>query len=212
MLRRKRPSAMGADQCVVEHRAHIVFGQLFALGDFVRTPESVEEVDKRDAGFERCSLRDEREIHDLLDRVRSEHRPAGLPYSHDVLMIAKDRERLGGKGAGRHVEHRGSQLARNLIHVGDHEKQALRRGESGRQRAGLQSAVNRARRAAFALHLHDGRNGPPDVWLALRRPLIGPFPHRRRRGDGINSDDFISLLGNVCSRFVPIDSDFCSNH
>ena len=40
----------------------------------------------------------------------------------------------------------GRQLARDLVHVGDHQQQALRGGEGGGQRARLQRAVDGARR------------------------------------------------------------------
>ena len=45
------------------------------------------------------------------------------------------------------------------------------------KRSGLQGAMERARGAAFALHLDHGRDGTPDVGLAFRRttgPTIRP--------------------------------------
>ncbi len=44
------------------------------------------------------------------------------------------------------VEDRRRQLAGDLVHVGDHQQQALRRREGRRQRAGLQRAVHARRR------------------------------------------------------------------
>ena len=41
---RERAGAMGADQVVVDHGAHVVGGKLFDLGHFVRGAEAVEEV------------------------------------------------------------------------------------------------------------------------------------------------------------------------
>ena len=49
--------------------------------------------------------------------------------------------------------HERRQLARDLVHVGDHQQQALRRREGGRERARLQRAVDRAGRARLRLHL-----------------------------------------------------------
>jgi hypothetical protein len=40
------------------------------------------------------------------------------------------------------VEDGAGQLARDLVHIGDHQQQALRGGEGGGQRAGLQRAVH----------------------------------------------------------------------
>ena len=45
-------------------------------------------------------------------------------------------------------------------------------------RAGLQHAVDRADRAAFALHFHDAGDGAPEILFAFRRPLVAPL------GDG----------------------------
>ena len=82
---------------------------------------------------------------------------------HDIGMIAKDRERLGGQGAGGNMEDGRGQLAGDLEHVGDHQQQALRGGEGGGQRAGLQGAVHCARGAAFGLHFDDQWDGAPQV-------------------------------------------------
>ena len=67
------------------------------------------------------------------------------------------------------------QLAGDLVHVGDHQQQALRRGEGGGERAGLQRAVEGAGGAAFALHLDHRRHGAPDVRLLPRRTTGRPI-------------------------------------
>ena len=82
-------------------------------------------------------------------------REAGLPAGHHVGVVAEDRERVRGQRPRRDVHAERRQLAGDLVHVGDHQQQALRRGERRRQRAGLQRAVHRARRAALRLHLDD---------------------------------------------------------
>ena len=46
-------AAVGQHQLVVDHRPHVVDGQLLDLVDLVRGAEAVEEVDERHAGFER---------------------------------------------------------------------------------------------------------------------------------------------------------------
>src|SRR5581483_8739633 len=66
--------------------------------------------------------------------------------------------------------------------------------------------------AAFALHFDDLRDGAPDVRLALGRPLVAPFAHRRRRSDRINCDNFIDLVGHVSRGFVAVDRYFRSSH
>ena len=91
-------------------------------------------------------------------------REAGRAGGHHVAVVAENRERLRGQRPGRDVEHRGGQFARDLVHVGDHQQQALRCGEGGGERTGLQRAVQRAGRAAFALHLDHGWHACPRCW------------------------------------------------
>ena len=75
---------------------------------------------------------DEGDVHRLLDVVGSELGPAGRARRHDILVVAVDREGMGGDGAGGDVEYGRRALARDLVHVGDHQEEALRRGEGGR--------------------------------------------------------------------------------
>ena len=75
------------------------------------------------------------------------------------------------------------------------------------ERAGLQRAVHRAGRAAFALHLDHRGDGAPDIGLAVRPPIGRPLAHRRRRRDRINRDDFVGLMRDVRGRFVAVDGD-----
>ena len=96
---------------------------------------------------------------------------------HHVLVVAEDGERLGGDGAGGHVEDGAGQFAGDLVHIGDHQQQALRGGEGGGQGAGLQRAVHSSRRAAFGLHLDHSGDGAPEVLFALGRPFVGKFTH-----------------------------------
>ena len=84
---------------------------------------------------------------------------------HDIRVVAEDGQGLRGDRASRDMKDGRRQLARDLVHVGDHQQQALRRGKRRRQRAGLQCAVDRAGGAAFALHLDNLGHGAPDVRL-----------------------------------------------
>ena len=94
-------------------------------------------------------------------------RKAGLPAGHDVGVVAEDRQRVGGQRARRDVDDERRQLAGDLVHVGDHQQQALRGREGRGQRAGLQRAVDGAGGAAFGLHLDHLRDRAPDVLLPL---------------------------------------------
>ena len=128
---------MLTDEGLGQHGAHVFEGELLNLGDFMGGAEAVKEMHEGNARFEGCGLGDEGRVHDLLNIVGGQQHPAGLADGHDVLMIAKDGQALGGDGAGRHMDDTRRKLAGNLVHVGDHEQQALRRGEGGRQAAAL---------------------------------------------------------------------------
>jgi hypothetical protein len=120
---------------------------------------------------------------------------------------------LGRQRAGGDVEDRGGEFAGDLVHVRDHQQQALRRREGRGQRTGLEGAVNRAGRAAFRLHLDHRRDRSPEVLGARRGPGIGPFAHRRRRGDGVDGDDFAQLVGDAGDGFVAVEGvEFLLTH
>ena len=92
------------------------------LAHFMRGAEAVEEVNERDAGLQRGDLRHQRQIVNLLDGVRAEHRPARRAAGHHVGVVAKDRQRVGGQRAGRHVHGRRGQFTGNLEHIGNHQQ------------------------------------------------------------------------------------------
>ena len=204
MIGRESALAMLEDAIHIDHGAEIVVVEDFDLVDLVRGAEAVEEMEEGDAGFERGGMGDEGEVHRLLHGIRGEHGVAGGAAEHDIAVVAEDGERVRGDGAGGDVEGGGRQLAGDLIHVGDHEQQALRSGEGGGQGSGLQGAVDGAGGAAFALHFGDLRDRAPDVELALGGPLIGPLAHVGRRSDGIDGDDFIDAISDAGNRFVAI--------
>ncbi len=157
-------------------------------------------------------MRDERNVHHFLHRVGAQQRKAGLTSGHHVAVITKDRKRLHRQRPRADVKHGREQLAGELVHIGDHQEQALAGGERGGERAGLRRAMHRARRAAFALHLDDRRHSAPDVRLALRRPLIGPFAHGRGRRDGINGDDFAHVMCDIRRRLIRVERYLDSWH
>ena len=70
-------------------------------------------------------------------------------------MIAEDGQGMISQGTGGNVEHARQQLAGDLVHVGDHQQQALGCGVGGGQRAALKGAVYRAGGAGFRLHFRD---------------------------------------------------------
>jgi hypothetical protein len=205
VLRRQRTGAVCGDQVGVEHGAHGVGFDRDDLRHFVRGAEAVEEMDHRDAPGKRSRLRDHGHVLRLLRRIRRQQRAAGGSGRHDVGLVAEDRQCVGGDGARRDVQHEGRQFAGDLVEVGNHQQQALAGGEAGRQRAGGERAVQRAGGAGFGLHLDDGRHRTPQVGPCLRRPLVRPFTHRRRRRDRIDRDHLVGEVGHAGDGFVAVD-------
>ena len=99
-------------------------------------------------------------------RGAEQRKPRGAAC-HDVRMVPEDRQRVRRHGARGDVHREGRQLARDLEHVGNHQKQPLRRGEGRRQGTGLQRAVNGPRGPGFRLHLDNIGNVAPKIAAAL---------------------------------------------
>ena len=158
--------AVGGDQGVADHGAHVVKGQFLDLLDLVRGAEAVEEVQERDPCAEGGGLGDQGEVHDLLDVVGAEHGPAGGAAGHDVGVVAEDGERLSRDGAGRNMKNSGGQFPGDLVHVGDHQQQTLAGGKGGGHGPGLQGAVHGAGGAPFGLQFSHQRYGAPDILLS----------------------------------------------
>ena len=191
----------------VEHRRKARLVDQLDLLDLVRGAESVEEVEERHARFERHDVRHARQIHHLLHRRGSQHGETGLARGHHVLMVAEDRQRLRGQRTRRDVEHARQQLARNLVHIGNHQQQTLRCGERRGQRAALQRTVHGTRGTGLRLHFDDLDRLAEDVLATLGRPLVDQFRHGRRRRDGIDCSHLREQVGDVCRSVVSITGD-----
>ena len=138
----------------------------------VRKPSKKCRTGMRDA--QRRRLADEGEVVRFLHRGRRQQHHPRLAAGHDVGVVAEDRQRVRGHGAGRDVHAERRQFAGDLVEVGDHQQQALACREGRRQRA--RSAARRAR--------HRWRR-PPTASRSrrARRPTgsSSPSPTTRRR-------------------------------
>ena len=127
-------------------------------------------------------------------------------------MVAEDVQRVGGHGTGGHVEHGGQQLAGELVHVGDHQQQALGRGVGGGQGAGGQGAVDGAGGAGLGLHLHDLDGGAEDVLAALGGPLVHIVGHGAGGGDGVDARNLGEGVGHMRGGGVAVHGFEFSRH
>ncbi len=87
-------------------------------------------------------MRDERQIHGLLHGIRREQGESSRPAHHHVRVVAENRQSMSRHRARGDVKYRRRQFAGDLVHVGDHQQQALGRGEGRGQGSGLERAMN----------------------------------------------------------------------
>ena len=95
------------------------------------------------------------------------------------------------------MEHRGQQLAGQLIHIGDHQQQALGGGVGGGQGACGQGAVDGAGGTGFRLHLDHLDRLAEDVLPAGGGPLVHVVRHRAGRSNGIDAGHLCEGVGHV---------------
>ncbi len=147
----------------------------------MRGTEAVEEVQEGNLALDGAQMCHRGQIHDFLHAALDQHCEAGLAAGHDVAVITEDVQGLGSNGTCGNVEHAGQLLSRDLVHVGDHQQQALRSGVGGGQSTGAQRAVDGAGGAGLGLHLDDLDLVAEDVLLAGCGPLVDKVGHRAGR-------------------------------
>ena len=212
VLRIEGAAAEIGDVVVVDHLADHVIPDLVDLLHFVGGAEAVEEVEERNLRFKRCGMGDHRHIVGFLHRVGAEHRETGLAAGHHVAVVAENAETLTCEGARGDVEHGRRKLTRDLVHVGDHEEETLRRRECRRKRTRGERTMNRTGCAAFGFHLDHARNRAPDVLLCVSGELIAGFRHRRRRGDRVDRRHFGTREGDLGRGGVAVDHDLLGHY
>jgi len=112
----------------------------------------------------------------------------------------------------RDVEDRGREFAGDLVHVGNHQQQALAGRERRGQGAGLQGTVHGTGGAAFGLHFGHVGHDTPDIWMSLCGPGIRKFSHGRRGCNRVNGDDFVGAMGHRRGGLVAIDQKHGPRH
>ena len=195
LVRATHGGALRVERVVAErlHRVHVAhIGKIGIIPacdllDLMRSAEAVEEVQKRDATLDGRQVRHRSQVHDFLHVALGEHGEAGLAAGHDVGVVAEDVERVGGNATRGDVEHARQALASDLVHVRDHEQQALGRRVGRREGAGAKGAVDGAGGASLRLHLDHIDGGAKDVLQTLRGPLIDVVGHRAGRRDRVDA-------------------------
>jgi len=192
---------------LVDQRSEVFVVQLFDLLDFVRSTETVEEVDERYTCLQSRQVGNTGEVHHFLYRAFGQHGEACLAARHNILVVAEDTQSVAGQCTCRYVEYAGQVFTGNLVHIGDHQQQTLGSSVGGSQRTCLQRAVYGTGSAGFRLHFLYQYCFAEDVFATCGSPFVYVFCHCRRRGDGVDGCHLGEHVRDVSSGFVTITSD-----
>ena len=166
------------DLLEVDEFFHFIVFDTVDFAYFVRSSETVEEADKRNARFKRRKVSDQRKVHNFLNAVRCEHSKTGLAASHNVRVVAEDVKCMSCDASCRNVENRWKQFARDFVHIRNHKEQTLASRESAGQCACRKRTVNCACSACFGFHFGDFENVAHKVFSTLSCPFVAVFCHR----------------------------------
>ena len=212
VLRVQRLLAELLNSLHVAHFLQISVVPLLDLLVLVRSTETIEEVQEGDLALDGCQMSHGRQIHNFLHAALDQHCEAGLAACHNVAVITEDVQGLGSNGTCRNIEHAGQLLRSDLVHVGDHQQQALRSGEGGGNSTCTQRAVHCAGCAGLRLHLDDLDLIAEDVLLTCCRPLVHRVSHRRRRGNGVDGSHVRVGICYMSGSGIAIHGLLCSRH
>ena len=204
VLRVERLTAELLECFLVNETAQIFVIESFDALHLVRGAEAVKAVHECVACLDCRQVCNGCEVHRLLRRGGHQHAVAGGAAGHEVRMVAEDRVVVARDDAGRDVHDARQELAAHSVHRRDHQHEALRRGESGGERARLKRAVAGAGRAGLGLHLDNVNSRAEQVLFALCGPFVHLFRHRRGRGNGVNCCYFGERIGAVRRRCVTV--------
>ena len=204
MFRVQRVATERFDSVFVQHFVKIFIIPHFDLLNFVRSTETVEEMQERHATFDGRQVCHSTEVHHFLNTRSAEHCITGLTARIHVGMVTEDRKRMSRERTSRNVDNVRQQFAGDLVHIRDHQQQTLRSGVGGGQRTSRQRTVDRTRSTGFGLHFREFDRATEQVFLTLSRPHIRDFRHYRRRGNGVDSSNVGKRIRYICGSVVTI--------
>ncbi len=168
-------------------------------------------MQERHAALDGAQVSDQGHVVGFLNGAGGQHGKTSLAAGHHVAVVAENAQRVGGQGAGGHVEHAGQQLAADLVHIGDHQQQALGSGERGGESASGQRAVHSASRASFALHFSNVYLLTKQILAALGGPFVDVLGHGGGRRDGVDGGYVAESISDMADSTVAVDGQFNSH-
>ena len=135
----------------------------------------------------------------------------------DITIIAIQRGGHLGNRTARHVDDSREQLARHLVHIGDHQHKSLGRRERGTEKTSNQGSVESSGGSSFRLplnrphcsylHLSNSYGLSKHVLKTLVGPRVAVLRHTRRGGDGKQHGGIRHLVNGMGSSLVTVDGD-----
>ena len=194
----------GLDGIHVDHVGQVLVVPDLDLLQLMAGAEAVEEVQEGNSALDGGQVGNRGQVHDLLYAAFGQHRKAGLAAGHDVRVVTEDVQGVAGKGTGADVEDTGKQLAGDLVHIRDHQQQALGGRIGGGQGTGVQRAVHGTGRTGLRLHLLHLDSASENVLPAGSGPLVHIVGHRAGRGDGVDCRNFSKCVGYMGGSIVAV--------
>ena len=201
-------------QCIlIDQFAQIFIVHYFDFLQFVRSTETVEEVDEGYGTFDCGQVSYTGQIHNFLYGCGGQHCAADLTAGHNVGMVTEDGECVCTYRTGRYVENTGFQLTGDSVHRGDHQQQTLGSCVCSGQCACFQGTVHGTGSTCFRFQFQQTYCLAKQVFLAVCRPAVYMFCHGRGRCDGVNCRYFCKCIRDICSSFITVHGfhDFCAH-
>ena len=91
----------------------------------MRSTETIEEVNERNACLDGSQVCDTGQIHRFLNGMACQHADAGLAACVNVLVVAEDVQRTGCQRTCRYVQNARQTFTDHLVDVRNHQQQTL---------------------------------------------------------------------------------------
>ena len=134
-------------------------------------------------------------------------REARGAHGHDVAVVAEDRQGVGGQrraATWNTVEVSSPAILNMFGIISSRPCDAVK--VVARDPACNAPCMAPAAPPSLCISITVG-TVPQMLGFPFGGPLVRPFAHVGGWRDGIDGDDFVSLMGNVCGRFVAVDED-----
>ena len=107
---------------LIEQFREVVISLNLDFLDFMRSPETVKEMQERYAPFDGRQMGDRGQIRGFLNAGRSQHRIASLPAGHHIRMVPEDGKRMPPHCPGGNMDDGRQQLSGHFIQVWHHQQ------------------------------------------------------------------------------------------